>query len=48
MSKVVLNAYEGFLSPLLKEKLAGFKAQAHLFTFAQFKYFLLPESAKIQ
>ena len=36
------------LSPLLVRKLADFKAQAHLFTFAQFKYFLLPESAEIQ
>ena len=34
--------------PIFREKLVGFKAQAHLFTFAQLKYFLLTESAEIQ
>ena len=47
MSKVNLNAYEGF-KPTFERKACRLKAQAQLFTFAQLKYFLLPESAKIQ
>ena len=34
--------------PTFERKACRLKAQAQLFTFAQLKYFLLPESAKIQ
>ena len=34
--------------PTFERKACRLKAQAQLFTFAQLKYFLLPESVKIQ